>query len=240
MKRLVFAVLLLIGLRTTAWCAVAPAFSGTASVGGSATASLDLSFTVSTGATCLIVTLGTNSTITSSGMHWDSAGTNQAMTTRGTFTNTARLEGFVLVNPTIGTLNLHANWTTNRNAVMIASAYSGADASTCVELAAGVTTYTSTGTSTAPSLDVTSAASDATMGACTATGSTFSATTGGTQIALDNSVTQRQGASYSLGPVSNTHSFTLAASVLWTCIGFHILNDGLSAGTTGQLLGVGK
>jgi hypothetical protein len=185
---------------------------------------------------CLIAILHTQGTITPTAVVWDQGGTNQAMTlglTSNAVANETRI--YYLVNPALGNLALRATWTTGRLATLGVVAFSGADQSTCINVANNAT---NSGSSVAdPSIVVTSTATGATVGAVT-NNVNNTATTAGTSIYRSTAFA----AAYVLANPGNTHSWTASASGTWTTAGVHILAAGAAPTcrpSTRLLLGVG-
>src|SRR5690242_15614641 len=93
--------------------------------------SLDTTLNVGAGATGLLVALifqGVNALPSGVSVHWDSTGTNQAMTQirdDGSVDFNGVIQLWGLVNPTAGNHTLHAAWTTSVPAVMGVISFSG-------------------------------------------------------------------------------------------------------------------
>jgi len=86
----------------------------TATTISSATSATNTTLTVGASATCLLGFLIQETACTAQTMHWDSTGTNQAMTL---ITSIAGSNGWIylfgLVNPTAGNKTLSSSWTTS-------------------------------------------------------------------------------------------------------------------------------
>lgn len=136
----------------------------------------------------LIVALTLQPVATAISLHWDTAGTNQALTLIGSVTDTgskAKLYLYGLVAPTSGAKTLTASWTTSSDVVIAAGCFTG------VNPAGGTATFahfsSSTGTGTAPTGSVTSATGNYTVG-CWGTFAGFSSVIA-TQWYFDNTAT---------------------------------------------------
>src|SRR5215472_3009260 len=161
-----------------------------------------------------------------SGATWDSGGSNQAMTLLESNLTGPFQQIYGLVNPTPGNKTLNVSWTNSANSVVNAQSYTG------VLQTGGTTTWpngtTSTATSTAPSLAVTSAAGHLPV-TLLSTGATptISAPTQ-TQIWLDNAGANvhslgQNSAPNNLSGTSITFAATLSASTLWMMTGVDML-----------------
>jgi hypothetical protein len=173
--------------------------------------------TISGSNRCLLVTLHGFNTLTSPSIHWDSTGTNQAMTSIFSFGGaTTRIDTFLLVAPTAGTsLTISASWTNADSPIMGLVSFTGTDQVTCRKAADD----SSAGPSTSPySLAVTSAVGDATVAFIMNPGAGLVTTS---QTELYN-LSGLAAASYALGGSSNTHSWT-GSNTFTILDGFHIL-----------------
>jgi hypothetical protein len=162
-------------------------------------------------------------------LNWDNAGTPQAMTEIGSGISNgvnalAQLWG--LVAPTSGNKTLR--WSNGASVTeVILNAFSVTGAIQTGGIATFSNSTTNTGTSTAPSITISSVSGDMTVDA--GTGPEVISAPTKTQLYLDNSGTDTSGwASRADGAASNVHSWTLAGSVAWAEIGCNIV----SAGTT--------
>jgi hypothetical protein len=142
----------------------------TAVEGAGSVTSLTLStLTVGSGSNrALLVVIGTNNNgETGMTVHWDSGGTNQAMTLIGSVADAAtssKLYLWGLVNPTSGNKTLSASWTTACQAIIGAACFTGVDQTGGSTSFAHVNASQGTPASTA-SQTVTSAVGDYTVGA---------------------------------------------------------------------------
>jgi len=123
---------------------------------------------------------------------------------------------FSLANPATGNKTLSASWTGVSDFVLGAINFSGVNQTTPVVVADSAA---ANGTSTAPSVTVTSDINGATIAGLSA------------QVGI-NAETQTQifrvvgnmaaDATYALGGTSNVHGFTLASSAGWATAGIHV------------------
>lgn len=160
---------------------------------------------------------------------WDPAGTNQSLTLIAEIANGSgpftALWG--LVAPTSGNLVLRASWTTSRSVVLGGIAWTGADQ------AGGATTFahaaTAIGTSTTPSITVTSAAGNAVVDAST-DGDNYNS---GTQTVdyIDNT-SATAGGSRAAGAASVVMEWTIASSDNWASAGVDIVAAAAGGGAT--------
>lgn len=226
MKKIFLLLFLLFPIQSLA--SVARSDSG--AVGGtfSSVTSFDITtLTVSGSNRCLIGILNTNSnTISSPTAVWDNGGTNQSMTSIGSFGagSVGRLDIFLLIAPTSGNKTAHFAWTTADGGLAAIFNFSGADQSTCYKSADTVTDFAG-----APaSLTVNSNSAGATVVAI-ADINTITSTDTQTEIFRASG---ESSASYGLGGSTNTHSWTTTGTHYM--FGFHILDapvGGVSAKT---------
>lgn len=163
-----------------------------------------------------------NTGITSVTVTWDPSGTNQSCTlikSDNTSGGSARAELWGLVAPTSGKKVLRASWTGSAEIALNAVAWTG------VNQTGGVTSFpnaaSAKGTSTTPSVTVTSAVGNATMESSASNLVSYSAPsktqthneTTGSNIAAAGS--------RAFGAASNTHSWTLP-STTWVSVGTDI------------------
>lgn len=171
-----------------------------------------------------------------SSVQWDATGTPQAMTLITSITNgnSARTFLYGLVNPTSGakTLRVTFSGTAPDEVFLDAFSVTGADQT------GGTTTFahanTATGTSTSPSVSITSATGNLTAAGITAPQVLSSPTQ--TQIFADNAgLFTSGGASRAAGAGSVSHGWTLAGSVAWAMAGVDIVaSGGGGGGATGM------
>jgi hypothetical protein len=206
--------------------AVAFDANSTADVRGASISTLDLTtLTVGSGADRVLVaqvSYADGVDPAAPAINWDQLGTPQALTqivkvVNGTLA-LAQLWG--LVNPTSGNKTLR--WT---NSATVNEVFLNATAVTGANQTGGVTTFpnstTNTGTSTAPSITITSASGNMTIDAG-AGPQVISAPTQ-TQIYVDNGGSATSAwASRAAGAPSNVHGWTLAGSVAWAACGTDI------------------
>lgn len=217
--------------------AVIPVATGTAAATNSLVTSLDnTSLNLPTGTTALLafLTIGEEAIVpTGLSVHWDSAGTNQAMTLITSVQSSANTNVFTLiyglVNPTVGAKTLHAAWTNGCPAVLNAIAFSGTVTSSVA--AAFTNAATNNGLTTAPTLSVTSASGNmavASVGADSTALSTLTAT-GYSNIFVQNQT--QFGAIASRAPGASTVAFTgsPAATTEWGAVGCSVVAADTSA-----------
>jgi len=104
--------------------------------------------------------------ITSPNAHWDSTGTNQAMTLIGTIDTTGTngtVAIFGLRNPTSGNKTFSTSWTTASTCMIFGISFTGVDQTS--DAAAFAHFNSATGNSTAPSVTITSATGNIIVGA---------------------------------------------------------------------------
>jgi hypothetical protein len=134
----------------------------------SGTSTTNTTLTIASGATALLailVTGGFGTAITSPSLHWDSTGTNQAMTLLVSITNGAiNTSLFGLLSPTVGAKTLAASWTNSNPAVLTAIAFNGTATDTIANAfqnsnsnSGSGTSATVTGTSAAGNINVAAA-----------------------------------------------------------------------------------
>ncbi len=206
---------------------VAASFGGTVAAStASSVATLQLAgFTVSSGThLCLIAAVGTNGSTTALTVHWDTTGTNQLMQAGPVLTATSanKVAFFFLIDPTVTTGTMQADWTTSRaGAFIIAAAFKNTDHTNCIKTADNAS---ANNTGTTPSITITSSTDGATMAVVGSQSSISSTDLGATEIFRGCTSGIRCAGSYYLGNASNTHQFT-QGSATWTEVGVHILSD---------------
>lgn len=100
--------------------ATSTAFVTTTNTSYTGTANITIGASLSNGALTLLVVWP--SLVTATAVHWDSAGTNQLMTSIGAATNTTgavRAELFGLIAPTSGNKNVNITWTGGSDEIQI-------------------------------------------------------------------------------------------------------------------------
>lgn len=158
---------------------------------------------------------------------WDPTGANQALTLIGAVNNTTtngRVALYGLVAPTTGNKTLRASFTGTSNICLNGIAFNGADQT------GGATTFphfnSATGTSTAPSVAVTSAVGNMTVD-CTVNDASQYNSSGQTITFNDASPSLISGAgSRGTGAASVTHSWVLNVTGAWASVGCDILAAG--------------
>lgn len=161
--------------------------------------------------------------------HWDSAGTNQAMTLLASQalaggTGVGYVAIFGLANPTSGAKTLSLTWTTSTQCTCAAVSFTGVDQT------GGTTSFphaaSNTGTTgTTASVTITSATNNMVVAMHA---SQFQAmnSVNNTQIFLDGTLTGNYGANRAAGAASVSMTATLAASDIWGSVGTDILAAG--------------
>lgn len=192
--------------------------------------STDTNMTVGSGANrallCLVAWEGVFTGPGTITVNWDSTGTNQAMTLIGsgnTTTNTCSVQFYGLIAPTSGNKTLRVAWTAGTSGHNSwCSDFTGVNQTS---VAAAFTLATNaTGTSTTPSITITSNANDLTVDG--GNNSTIAAPAGSPSKTLIFSVLatgqKNPWSSRSAGAASNVHSWTIT-SAAWVEIGVDIV-----------------
>lgn len=175
----------------------------------------------------LVVWAFTDTTATGLTLHWDSAGTNQLMTNLGSVTATG--DGiayfFGLRNPTSGNKTLTATWGTAGECSLFGASWSGVSQTSD---ALAFPNFTSTtGTSTTPSITVTSAVGDAVVAGLIS--SNTWATTNQTNVFSDTGASLYNSAGDRAAGASPSVTFSdtiSGAAVLWAMCGVDIAASG--------------
>jgi hypothetical protein len=202
------------------------AVSSAESVAGSGTTATHTLLTVGTSLSngALIFGCTWDNAATSPTAHWDSTGTNQAMTLLGLVTSGSqgRVALFGLRNPTSGNKTFSTSWTTTAQCAMFGISFTGVLQTS--DALAFPNFNSATGTSTAPSVIITSATNDITVGVLSAGGSTFSSVNNTSLYTAANFVpsAMNRGA----GAATVTHSGVLAASNTWVIGGVDVAAAG--------------
>jgi hypothetical protein len=215
--------------------AVAFDANSTTDVLGSSIATLDLTtLTVGSGANRALVaqvSYSNGGDPTGPAINWDQLGTPQALTQIVKIVNgtLAMAQLWGLVNPISGNKTLR--WT---NIANVSEVILNATAVTGANQTGGVTTFpnsvTNIGTSTAPSITITSASGNMTIDA--GAGPEVVSVPTQTQIYIENGGTTTSAwASRAAGAASNIHSWTLGNSVAWAECGTDIAAAGAGGDT---------
>ena len=202
--------------------------NATSPVSASGVTTIDLTtLTVGTGANrALVVQLShATKTITNESMNWDQTGSPQACTSIKAANGSGsdgRAELWGLVAPTSGAKTLRHSWTGISDVIINAVSWTGADQT------GGATTFpnstSATGTSTTPSVTVTSAVNHATMDASAApvASSPYSAPSKTQTYATFEGNIIGAG-SRAAGAASNVHSWTIVSGP-WVSVGTDIID----------------
>src|SRR3954463_1456168 len=133
---------------------------------------------------------------------------------------TAHTEIWYLTAPVTGAASIVATWTGSHSVVMGATAFNGADQTTPV-----TNGITATGSSTTPSVTITSASGDMTLNTAatlSATSPFLSAPTRTQQWLDTTQAAIRSGGSTAAGAATVTHAWTAGSALAWTSSGVNI------------------
>lgn len=192
---------------------------------------LTVGSSLSNGALLFIAVFDTQ-TVSNVALHWDSAGTNQAMTLIGSQVSTGA-HGFAflfgLLAPTSGNKTLNCTWTTAAEVSLFGCSWTGVDQTS---VAVAFPHFNSAvGSSTAPSVTITSATGNAVVGAFSHQDPLSSVNN--TQLYIDNGPSNFNCAgNRAAGAASVAMSAVDGASAGWAAIGVDIL----AAGAGGDVL----
>lgn len=153
--------------------------------------------------------------------HWDSTGTNQLMTSLGTVSSTGgqgRLVLFGLRNPTSGNHTFGLSWTVAAQAAMFGISFTGVDQTS--DAIAFPHFNSATGSSTAPSVVITSATGDITIGQITASAGTISSVNNTSLYITSNFVPTAM--NRGTGAATVTHSGVFGVSEPWAICGVDV------------------
>lgn len=179
-------------------------------------------FTVGAGANrALVVALTWQQAATAQAVHWDTAGTNQALTLIGTavISTTLRVSLYGLIAPTSGNKILTATWTGSSDVAMAPISFTG------VNQTGGTTSFANfnsvSSTTGVPSLTVTSAVGNWVVGATVNSTGSYNAV-GNTQWYLDNTPNNFSAAgNYATGAATVT--LTATPSLTYAYVGVNVV-----------------
>lgn len=187
------------------------------------------SVTVNSGANrALVGAIFFDAVVTSVTATWDVIGANQAMTQIVTANLDATNGGlylFGLLNPTAGTSKkITFSWTSTTDGASAGISFTGVDQTAFSSSFVAATT--ASGTSTTPSITITSAIGNETIDVTYNNAAGYSAPTQ-TQLILHNGVpVGAGGSSYAAGAATVTHQWTISSSQTWKSIGVNIVAVG--------------
>lgn len=162
---------------------------------------------------------------------WDSAGTPQAMEVIVTPTASGNMwvAVFGLVAPTSGNKTCTLSWTNLVECIFCMISFTGVDQT------GGVTTFahavTNTGSSTSPSIAITSAVGNMTVDVANSGSSSHPTSPSKTGFfGVDGAFSVNTSGSYAAGAASNTHSWTISPTNPWISAGVDIVAVGGGGG----------
>lgn len=163
-----------------------------------------------------------DATITSPNAHWDSTGTNQLMTLLGTVSISANamIALFGLRNPTSGNKTFSTSWTTATSCTVFGISFTGVDQTS--NAAAFKNFNSATGTSTAPSVTITSATGDAVVAWFMHDNGSFDFSSLNNTTLYNGSGVNSGAANRAAGAASVAMSSVLTGSDIWGALGVDV------------------